>query len=199
MSRSFKDALQHRRSCYEIDATCPLPPEKLQEIVDFALMNVPCAFNSQSTRIVLLLGTHHKKLWDIVAETLKAIVPAEKFAPTKEKIDSFAAGHGTVLFFEDQKTVEGLQKSFPTYAEKFPQWSEHTCGMHQLAVWTMLEDAGLGASLQHYNPLIDDKVRAAWSLDPSWTLVAQMPFGGDKNHPAHPEKLPLDQRRKVFR
>ena len=41
----------------------------------------------------------------------------------------------------------------------------------------MLEDAGMGASLQHYNPLIDDEVRKAWNLPGDWKLVAQMPFG----------------------
>ena len=52
----------------------------------------------------------------------------------------------------------------PLISENFPTWSQHTSAMHQLAVWTMLEDAGLGASLQHYNPLIDDEVRRTWNL-----------------------------------
>ena len=30
--------------------------------------------------------------------------------------------------------------------------------MLQLVVWTALEAEGLGATLQHYNPLIDDEV-----------------------------------------
>ena len=47
--------------------------------------------------------------------------------------------------------------------------------MHQFAIWTMLEDAGLGASLQHYNPLIDEKVQNEWKLNPNWKLIAQMP------------------------
>ena len=46
--------------------------------------------------------------------------------------------------------------------------------MHQLAVWTMLEDEGMGASLQHYNPLIDDEVRKVWNLSDDWKLIAQM-------------------------
>ena len=52
-----------------------------------------------------------------------------------------------------------------------------------------MEDAGLGVSLQHYNPLIDETVYAEWKLDPKWELVAQMPnenyifFGDSKNAP----------------
>ncbi|MDE8712373.1 nitroreductase family protein, partial [Phocaeicola vulgatus] len=52
-----------------------------------------------------------------------------------------------------------------------------TVGMHQLAVWSMLADGGMGASLQHYNPLIVDEVRRVWNLSDDWKLIAQMPFG----------------------
>ena len=81
----------------------------------------------------------------VVKRTLRAIVPEGAFARTEEKIEhSFAAGYGTVLFFEDTDVVRGLQQQFPAYAGNFPVWSEQTSAMHQLAVWTMLEDAGLG-------------------------------------------------------
>ena len=59
--------------------------------------------------------------------------------------------------------------------------------MHQLVVWTGLEAEGLGASLQHYNPLIDDEVKQEWNVPANWKLIAQMPFGnptaapGEKN------------------
>ena len=198
MKRSFKEALQNRRTCYAINDRSSVPDAEIREIVDFALLHVPSAFNSQSTRLVLLLKAQHKKLWGIVMDSLRAVVPPENFAQTEEKINSFAAGYGTVLFFEDPKVVEDLQGRFPTYADRFPVWSQHTSAMHQLAIWTMLEDVGMGASLQHYNPLIDDKVKAAWGLNPKWTLVAQMPFGGLAQAPDPKEYLPLDERRKVF-
>ena len=35
----------------------------------------------------------------------------------------------------------------------------------------------IGASLQHYNPLIDNEVREHWGLPGQWQLIAQMPFG----------------------
>lgn len=199
MSKSFKEALRDRRSCYAINDKSPLSGEALREIIDFALMNLPSSFNSQSTRLVLLLGEHHKKLWNGIAmETLRAIVPAENFAPTQSKIESFAAGHGTVLFFEDRRVVENLQARFPTYADNFPLWARDANAMHQLAIWTMLEDAGLGASLQHYNPIIDAKVLEHWSIDPNWQLVAQMPFGGIAELPAASAKEPVEARRKFF-
>ena len=190
IKRDFKEALLHRRSYYRIGADSPVSDERIREAIDFAVLDVPSAFNSQSTRIVLLLGESHKKLWEITKETLRKIVPAEAFPGTEAKIDgSFGAGHGTVLFFEDRATVKRLQEAYPTYSERFPVWAQHISAMHQLAVWTMLEDMGLGASLQHYNPLIDEAVRSAWSLDPEWELVAQMPFGAPSGRTG-PERVP---------
>lgn len=198
--RNFKEALAHRRSYYAIDAQSPVSDGQIEEVVKFAVTNVPSAFNSQSTRVVLLLGENHKKLWDIVKDTLRTMVSAEAFVATQAKIDgSFAAGHGTVLFFEDQTVVKGMQQKFALYADRFPVWSEHTSAMHQLAVWTMLEDAGFGASLQHYNPIIDDKVRSQWGLPEEWKLIAQMPFGTPLAEPQAKNYEPLDVRIKVFK
>ena len=86
-------------------------------------------------------------------------MPAEKFSSTEEKINSFDAGYGTILFFEDNSIVEYLQKEFPTYKDNFPIWSQHTSGMHQFVIWTALESEGYGASLQHYNELIEEDVK----------------------------------------
>ena len=51
-----------------------------------------------------------------------------------------------------------MQAQFPLYADNFPVWAEHSDAMHQYAVWTTLAAAGIGANLQHYNPLIDAAV-----------------------------------------
>lgn len=200
MERNLKEALKHRRSYYAIGDKSLISDQEIEEILDFALLNIPSAFNSQSARFVLLLGEEHKKLWEMVKEELKEVVPAPAFTVTVAKINkSFAAGYGTVLFFEDHTVVEGLQKAFPLYHDKFPEWSLQSSGMHQLAVWTMLEDAGFGASLQHYNPLIDKAVAKEWHLPESWGLLAQMPFGLPLEPPGKKEFKSLDDRLKVFR
>lgn len=66
--------------------------------------------------------------------------------------------------------------------------------MHQLVVWTALESEGLGASLQHYNPLIDDEVKKEWNVPSNWKLIAQMPFGNPTMIPREKEFQPLDER-----
>lgn len=199
-NRNFKEALKHRRTYYSITDKSPVSDEVIKEIIDYALLNVPSAFNSQSTRAVLLLGEQHKRLWNIVKDTLRKIVPADAFQATEQKINnSFACGYGTILFFEDQTVVEKLQNAFPPYKDKFPEWSLQTSGMHQHAVWVMLEDVGFGASLQHYNPLIDDEVRKTWNIPESWHLISQMPFGEPTAEPGKKDAEPLEKRVKVFR
>jgi len=71
--------------------------------------------------------------------------------------------------------------------------------MLQLVIWTALAEAGVGASLQHYNPLIDKRVKEQWSLPESWQLVAQMPFGGIAGPPGEKEYLPVNERIYVFK
>ena len=199
MTRDFKEALKHRRTYYHISDKSPISDEQIKEIIDFAVLNIPSAFNSQATRIVLLLGKNHHTLWEIVKKTLKQMVSAEVYKGSEEKIDnSLAAGYGTILFFEDKEVISDLQNRFPTYQDRFPIWAQQSNAMHQLAIWTMLEDAGLGASLQHYNPLIDDTVCSEWNLNPQWELVAQMPFGTPTQEPDIKEFNPLDKRVVIF-
>lgn len=200
MERNLKEALKHRRSYYALDSQSPISDEQIEEIMRFAVAHTPSAFNSQSTRLVLLLGEHHRKLWKLVKETLKKIISEAAYEATEAKVDkSFLAGYGTVLFYEDQTIVESLQKTFPLYQDKFPEWSEHTSAMHQLVVWTMLENAGFGASLQHYNPLIDLAVQAEWRLPEHWRLIAQMPFGTPLTVPGKKDMHPVEERIKIFK
>ncbi len=171
------DYFKKRRTQYALNDQLPLSQEKVNELIREVVRETPSAFNSQSSRVVVLFGEQHHKLWEIVRETLRAIVPAENFGPTDEKITGFSKAAGSILFFEDQDVIKGMQEKFPTYADKFPEFSANSAGMAQYAVWTALANENIGASLQHYNPLIDDEVRKTWNLPATWALSAQMPFG----------------------
>ena len=200
MTRSIEDSLKHRRSYYQLSGKSPVSDKEIEKVLDFAATYVPSAFNSQSTRMVLLLGDNHKRFWNIVKDVLKKRLSAEAFVKTGSKIDeSFASGYGTVLYYEDQSVVEGLQEKFPSYSENFPVWSQQTSAMHQLVVWTMLEDMGFGASLQHYNPIIDEDVRKEWDIPAKWKLVAQMPFGLPAGEPDQKVMNPVGSRVVVFK
>ncbi|MBU5626775.1 nitroreductase family protein [Oscillibacter sp. MSJ-2] len=170
-------AVKSRYSCYDITGKSTISDSRLKEMLNDAVSCAPSSFNSHSSRLVLLLQSGHETLWNIVLEALRPMVPEEKFPNTEKKIGSFAAGYGTILFYEDQETVRGLQEKYPLYSENFPLWAEQGSAMLQYIVWTGLEAEGLGASLQHYNPLIDREAAAAFDIPDHWKLIAQMPFG----------------------
>jgi predicted oxidoreductase (fatty acid repression mutant protein) len=200
MKRTFEEALANRRSYYHISHDSPVADDEIVRVIHEAVKHVPSAYNSQSTRIVLLLGDEHKKLWEIVKNILKMMLPEEVFAKTEKKINSsFESGHGTVLFFEDASVVGKFMEAYPLYSSNFKVWSQHTSAMHQFTIWTMLEDLGFGASLQHYNPLIDEEVKRTWHLPKEWELVAQMPFGMPLTGPGEKTSRPLEERVKVFK
>lgn len=200
MKRDFIEAVKHRRTYYYIGNRWLTTEHKVIEIVDTALLYIPSAFNVQSTRIVILFGEHHAKLWDITKETLRKIVPEKAFGRTQQKIDNnFAAGCGTILFFEDTEAVETQKREMPTYADMFDTYSVQTSAMHQFAIWTMLTDAGYGASLQHYNPLIDKPVSEQWDIPTEWRLMAEMPFGNPLKSPGLKiQRKPIAERRWIF-
>ncbi|PQE19080.1 hypothetical protein CJF30_00007440 [Rutstroemia sp. NJR-2017a BBW] len=197
-STTFLDLLKTRRTIYQLKNSSPIPDAKIQEITEQALLHVPSSFNSQSTRIVLLFKGEHEKLWDIAHDVLKGVVPEAQFEGTAQKLKGFRAGYGTILFFEDRSVVSKMQAAFSTYADKFPIWATQSDAMTQYAIWVALEAEGLGANLQHYNPLIDAKVAETWNIPADWELNAQLVFGAPVAPAGDKDFMPLEQRFKVF-
>ena len=198
MSKDFYSVLKERRSYYGINKDVQVSDERIKEIVEFAVKHTPSAFNSQTARLVILTGKSHDELWNITTDTLRKVVGDRDFTGTQQKMDSFKSGYGTVLFFEDEAGVKSLQKQFPSYADNFPIWSNQASGMHQLVIWAALESEGLGASLQHYNPLIDEEVKKGWNIPSNWKLIAQMPFGNPTLQPGEKEFQPIENRVRFY-
>ena len=184
-----KNLYQNRRSQYVLGKNLPLAENEVLEIIDNAVKYSPSAFNSQTAHAVVLLGDNHQKLWDITFEELGKFLPNEDAkTATKAKLDGFAAAYGTILFFEDHDVVKGLQEQFPSYADNFPLWSEQSTGIASFAVWNALAEAGVGANIQHYNPVIDERVAKEWNIPANLVLRAQMPFGEIVGEPAPIER-----------
>ncbi|KAK0674056.1 Nitroreductase-like protein [Cercophora samala] len=195
---AFLSYVKARRTIYTLNKDLPVPTDRVQEIVKEALLHVPSSFNSQSNRVLVLLGAEHDKFWDLTTSILKSIVPEASFASTAARMAGFKAGAGTVLFFEDQDVVKGMQEKFALYADRFDPWAGHSSAMLQFAVWTALEAEGLGANLQHYNPLVDEKVQQEWSVPATWKLSAQLVFGGRAGEAGDKTFEPLETKYKVF-
>jgi len=180
MNNPVIQSLRKRRTQYSLGRDVKQSPAEIEALVKEAIRLSPSSFNSQSSRAVILFGAQSERFWELVRESLRPLVPAEAFGATEQKLASFAAGVGTVLFYEDQDVVKGLQEQFALYADNFPVWSEQSSGIAQMAVWTALSEAGIGASLQHYNPVVDEAAQREWDLPASWKLRAQMPFGSNE-------------------
>ncbi|MBB5336913.1 nitroreductase family protein [Pectinatus brassicae] len=98
--RCFQEAVTNRRTNYALGKNIDVLPSQIIAVVEKMTKEVPSSFNMQSARVVVALNDNHNKIWQITKDTLRGIVPADKFAPTEAKIDSFAAAYGTVLFFD---------------------------------------------------------------------------------------------------
>jgi len=191
--------IEKRRSIYALGKKEILPHDEVMKIVNHSVKYCPSAFNSQSARTVVLFGKHHDRLWDIVLEVLKPLTPPDKFKKTEEKVlSSFKAGYGTILYYEDDAVIKELQYRFPLYKDNFPKWSLQSNGMLEFTIWTALAEKNIGATLQHYSPLIDAACQKEWNIPETWKLLAQMPFGSIEA-PADPKDfMPLEERVKVF-
>lgn len=196
----IQEAFKARRSIYDLKPEIPFSEERLVELIEGAVLHTPSPFNSQSQRTVLALGDAHKGFWSDLESILKGIVPAEAFEKnTKPKIDSFARGYGTILYYDDTTATEALAAQFPSYAANFPVWAQHCSAMLQYAIWTLLAAEGIGASLQHYAPLIDEAAAKRFNIPPTWKLVAQMPFGIPGSPAGAKTFQPLSERFKIAR
>ena len=197
--KNLQQLAEKRRSIYALSNQLPVSNDEIINLVEHAVLHTPSAFNSQSTRIVVLFGDDHNKLWQITEDTLRDMVDnEEQFAATKQKMDSFKAGAGTIMFFEDHSVVRDMQAAAPLYADKFPIWADQTNAMHQYIIWTALASIDVGANLQHYNPIIDKKVAEEWNIDEHWELNAQMVFGAIEQPAGDKAFKPVEDRMQVF-
>lgn len=95
-AKAFLDIIATRRTVYQLGAESPVSDLRIQEIIRQVILNVPSAFNSQTTRIILLVKQEHVKLWGIVKEAVKGVAPAEQWPSTEKKLGGFQAAYGTV-------------------------------------------------------------------------------------------------------
>ena len=199
MNRSLEELLKKRRSRYKLEKEIAVSDECIVELLQECVKHVPSTFNSHSTRLVLLLGDSHNRFWQTVLKAIAGITVPEAYEKSKQKIETaFAAGHGTILFFEDSATTEKLEKEYPLYADEFQRYSEHTSAMHQIVMWLLLADANIGASLQHYEQLVEKDIKRHFSLPHGWKLIAEMPFGNATDSLPQKSLLSFDETIRIF-
>ncbi|OJJ96984.1 hypothetical protein ASPACDRAFT_46508 [Aspergillus aculeatus ATCC 16872] len=170
LATAVSDGFRGRRTIYALTNESTISDERLEELINEVVLHTPSAFNSQATRLVVLLKDEHRKLWDLAAEVASSTVSPELFEKLyRPRIAMYRAGYGTVR-------------------------SEHSNGMHQFATWALLEAEGLGCNLQHYSPMLDAPITEHWKVPKSWSLKAQLVFGKPTGSPVEKTFEPLGQR-----
>jgi predicted oxidoreductase (fatty acid repression mutant protein) len=181
------ESLKERRSIYDINKNLPVKEDVVFDFIKEATELIPDSFNMKSSRVVVVTGEKQDLLWDKIYDVFEGNVP-------KEKIDSFKSGFGTILYFIDTSTVKALEEQFPLYASNFIEWAKQSAGMLELSIWSGLKELNIGASLQHYNPVIDEMVKELFDIPDSYKLNAEMPFGGINSTPEPKEKEDISLR-----
>ena len=96
-TEAILDATKARRTFYKLANESPVPESRIEELVRHAILHVPSAFNTQSTRIVVLLQKDHERLWDITTDIVRPHVPEDAWGKgTGPKMAGFRGAYGTV-------------------------------------------------------------------------------------------------------
>lgn len=186
------ELLKQRRSYYKLDDNIKVSNEEIIKMVQDVTQLVPDAFDMKSQKVVVVLGNRHKILWDKIYDVFEGKV-------SREKIDMFKAAAGTLLIYRNVEKVDSTAEQFPRYAHNFTPWSYQSNGMLQINLWTGLKELGLGANIQHYNPVIDDAVKEMFDVENGLELTAQMVFGNILEQPEEKEKENINESVKVFK
>lgn len=185
-------AIQARRSVRRVKKSSQVDAKQIEALMQKARF-APSAFNMQSSRALVVMDEQNDRLWEIVEAELRKRVATEDFEATANRLAGFRNGNGTILFFEDDATLDQMRENAPSYADSFINWSYEGTALFQYATWLLLEEAGLAASIQHYNPLIDENVAKEWGIPTTWRLIAQMPFGEADEEPGERSFLPFEE------
>ncbi|MUH92067.1 hypothetical protein GNQ40_19670 [Pseudomonas aeruginosa] len=84
MSDAFLSSIKNRRTIYALDKQLPISQEKVVELVKEAVSHSPSAFNSQTSRVVVLFGAEHEQFWNIAKDELR--IPRSSGHPFHEHL-----------------------------------------------------------------------------------------------------------------
>ncbi|KAJ9309053.1 hypothetical protein DTO217A2_1422 [Paecilomyces variotii] len=171
-----------RRTIYKLSNQSPVPDAKIEELVNAAIENVPSSFNTQSTRLVVLLHEEHEKLWDVVIEVFAGLVKTGTIPEdlwknqTLPKLQGLKAAVGTILFYEDPAHIKPFSEKFALYKDHFEPWARDSNAMHQYFLW----------------------VAQKWNVPAEWKLIAQLVFGKPEGQPGEKTQKPINERVKIY-
>lgn len=179
----FTDLIKERRTAYAIGTNTELSNKEIADRIREVTQQIPTAFNSQTTRLVVVFGEDNVKLWDHILDIQKDVMEGDMWEMMSGVMQGAKAGVGTVLFFEDRDAVKGALGE----NERATVYKQHHSANAQYGIWLALTDLGLGGSLQHMNigfeQGFDKSVKEMFDLPASYEMIAQMPFGSIEAEP----------------
>lgn len=93
----FLAAAKFRRTVYGLKASSHVPDSRIEEIIKEVLSFAPSSYNTQSTRITLVLGEKHKQFWDIVIKESEDILKgAGAWEAMYPRFQAFQNAYGSV-------------------------------------------------------------------------------------------------------
>lgn len=195
---AFVDLVKKRRTIYALGNKSKHGKKDIENRIREVVKQVPTAFNSQTTRVVILFDEANVKFWDHIYDVQKDVLQGEIWEMMSGVIKGARNAIGTVLFFEDREAV----KTMPTSEDRQETYKQHNNANAQYAVWLALAEMDLGASLQHFNvgyeKGFDKGTRELFNLPESYEMIAQMPFGSIEQAPGEKEHIDPDVQVKVF-
>ena len=174
----YTDLQAKRRSTYVTGKNTDLSQEEISRAIREAAKNVPTAFNSQTSRLVVVFDDANERVWKEIYNVQKDVLDEATWGMMGPVIEGAGQGVGTILFFEDRDAVK---ENIPADEHRQNLYKQDNSSNHQYAAWLTLAELGLGGTLQHFNigyeEGFDKVIRDLLDLPESYEMIAQMPFG----------------------
>jgi len=195
---AFVDLVEKRRTIYALGNNSDFSNEEIADRIRTVVKQAPTAFNSQTSRAVVLFGDANDKFWDHIYDVQKDVLEGDMWEMMSGVMVGSKSAIGTVLFFEDLEAV----KVMPAQGIREEAYKQNNNANAQYAVWLALAEMGLGASLQHFNVGyehgFDKGTKEMFNLPDSFEMLAQMPFGSVEQEVGEKEHIDSDVQVKVI-
>lgn len=195
---AFVDLVEKRRSIYALGTDSQYSKKEIVNRIREVVKQVPSAFNTQTTRVVVLFDEANDKFWDHIYDVQKNVLEGEMWDAMSGIMTGSKNGIGTVLFFEDMDAV----KEMPAQGVRQEAYKQNNNANAQYAVWLALAEMDLGASLQHFNvgyeQGFDKGTKEMFNLPESYEMLVQMPFGSIEQGAGEKEHIDTNVQVKVF-
>lgn len=184
--------LAHRRRSVRHLLPIAVSDETVQRILEIARWT-PSSYNSQPWHIVVV-RERLAELWDAIeaaGRQARAGRPVERFL---ERLNGYRNAGAVFFIFLDRANVDE-QVRITTYApaERVESWAREAVGMLQYALWLAVVDAGLAASLHHFDSEEEAICHFLEVPYPCFRLMGTMPVGLPAHEVAPPGRRPLEE------